>query len=193
MDLVKAFITVGFAGLILWSLIERFFSLSGQQQVGGEKKESFSYWLLSAAWYAAVGFALLDAWALQLSTFRTPLIELRTFGVMLVIIGLSTRFAARRVLGKQYSIYVETSLEHRLVTGGIYSSVRHPAYLGLICLMIGIPVCEGSWGGLAIAAILGIPAVIHRINIEEKALSQWFGTDYEKYAKKTRRLIPKIW
>lgn len=193
MDLVRIFLITGFTGFLLWSLIERFYSLSGRQQAGGEKKEGFSFWLVSAGWYGAVGFALLDAWALQLSTFQTPLLCLRIPGAILIITGLALRYIARKDLGAQYSVYVQTSSEHRLVTGGIYSSIRHPAYLGLICLTMGIPLCEGSWGGLAIAALLAIPAIIHRIVIEEKALLQWFGSDYAVYANKTRRLIPKVW
>lgn len=183
----------GFAGFILWSLIERYFSLSGRQQAGGEKKEGFSYWLVSAGWYGAVGFALLDAWALQITTFHTLMLYLRMLGAGLIILGLAVRYISRKDLGKQYSVHVQTSREHRLVTAGIYSRLRHPAYLGLACLAVGIPLCEGSWGGLAIAVLLAGPAVIHRIVIEEKALSQWFGSDYEIYANKTRRLIPGVW
>ncbi|MDZ7721816.1 MAG: isoprenylcysteine carboxylmethyltransferase family protein [candidate division KSB1 bacterium] len=39
-------------------------------------------------------------------------------------------------------MHVETSDTHELVTRGIYKTVRHPAYLGLSCLFIGIPL---SW------------------------------------------------
>lgn len=90
-------------------------------------------------------------------------------------------------------MHVATSEKHQLVTNGIYQSVRHPAYLGLLCLFLGIPLSMGSWGGLIIAVAAGIPTVIYRITVEERSLVKWFGEAYETYQQDSWRLIPHIW
>jgi len=134
-----------------------------------------------------------DVWGDPLTAFQKPLIILQTLGIILTLGGLLIRFAARRVLGKSYSVHVETSQKHELVTSGIFSIIRHPAYLGLLCLFLGIPLCMGSWGGLVIALLTGLPALIYRIFVEEKFLQEWFGEAYETYRKNTWRLIPYLW
>jgi protein-S-isoprenylcysteine O-methyltransferase Ste14 len=109
------------------------------------------------------------------------------------MIGLAARIAARRVLGQQYSVFVETSRSHQLVTVGVFSKLRHPAYFGLLNLLIGIPLCLWSLPGLAVALIGGVPAILYRIRIEETVLLERFGDDYERYAQSTWRVLPYIW
>lgn len=193
MNWIQIFEYLGLGTFILWSLVERGFTLTNQQQDQGHKQSRLSFWLISLFWYGTMLFSILDAWGLQLTLFAQPLWGLRITGLALAAAGLLLRFIARKDLGKQYSVHVETSNEHQLVTGGIYRSIRHPAYLGLLCLFLGIPLCMGSWGSLALAAAGGIPAVIYRINIEEKSLGEWFGEQYREYQTKSWRLIPYIW
>ena len=179
------------AGFVLWALVERWFHMSGQQQGGGEKKDRGSYWLISIAWYGAVILSIIDAFYLH----WTPqdLGWLRWFGIPLVILGLAGRIMARRALGQQYSVRVETSERHQLITQGIYSKLRHPAYFGTLNLLMGIPLSLWSVIGLAIAVLAGIPAILYRIKIEEDALSERFGEAYREYAKNTWRIIPFLW
>jgi protein-S-isoprenylcysteine O-methyltransferase Ste14 len=113
--------------------------------------------------------------------------------MLFILGGLAMRILARKALGKQYSVHVETSKTHHMVTEGVYNVVRHPAYLGLVGLFLGIPLSEGSWGGLAIALVVGIPAIVYRIHVEEQSLREWFGKPYEQYREKTWRLIPYLW
>ena len=80
-----------------------------------------------------------------------------------------------------------------LVTQGINWTLRHPAYLGLLYLFLGIPLSLWSHGGLAITLLGGVPAVIHRIRIEEAALQDWFGDTNLEYGQNTWRIIPYIW
>jgi len=193
MDMVRVSEYVGFVGFLLWASVERGFGLLSQQQAEGQAQDQGSFRLISVCWYGATLFALLDAWTLGWTTFRSPLWALRAIGAILIVGGLAMRIIARRALGKQYSVRVETSDAHQLVTEGVYRVLRHPAYLGLVGLLLGIPLCEGSWGGLALAVAAGMPAIIYRIQVEERSLSRWFGQDYEQYKKGTWRLIPHLW
>ncbi len=193
MDFVRISEYIGLGGLILWAVMERSFFLFNQQQREGQKQDQGSYWLISLFWYGAMLFAILDVWTLNWTTFDAPLWLLRGIGMLLTISGLAIRLWARRTLGKQYSVHVETSDTHQLVTAGIYQVVRHPAYLGLVCLFLGIPLSLGSWGGIIIAAAGGVPAVVYRIRVEERSLREWFGKQYEAYQARTWRLIPYVW
>ncbi len=193
MDFIRISEYIGFGGFILWSLIERGFTLTKQQQRAGQRKAQSSFWLILIFWYGAMFLSIWDVWGSPLTAFQQPFLPLRIIGVILTLTGLLIRFAARRALGQSYSVHVETSQKHELVTSGIFSTIRHPAYLGLLCLFLGIPLCLGSWGGLGIAVLAGIPTLIYRINVEEKFLQQWFGEAYGTYQENTWRLIPYLW
>lgn len=193
MTLIQLSQYVGLGGFILWSIVERGFHLTNQKQSQGKKQAQWTYWLLNIVWYGAIILSILDVWGPGWSAFNSPLWGLRIFGIFSIVIGISARFLSRKALGEQYSVHVETSEEHRLITGGIYQHLRHPAYLGLLCLFVGIPLAMGSWSGTIIALVGGIPAIIFRTNIEEQSLSEWFGEKYEEYKKNTWRLIPFVW
>lgn len=183
----------GLFGFVIWAILERSFFLSGQQQAGKRKREQGSFWLISLFWYVSMIYSIMDAWSLGWTTFEAGLWLIRISGILLTGFGLVFRFLARRELGKQYSVHVETSESHELVTKGIYGLIRHPAYLGLLCLFLGIPLCEGSWAGFLVAFLGGFPAVLCRIRIEEKLLKERFGERYQAYEARSWRLIPYIW
>ncbi len=82
-----------------------------------------------------------------------PIEELRWMGIPLIVVGLIVRLVARPTLKKQYSAMVKTSENHQLITTGIYKKLRHPAYLGLMTLMLGIPLSSWSLAGLGIGIL----------------------------------------
>jgi protein-S-isoprenylcysteine O-methyltransferase Ste14 len=137
--------------------------------------------------------SILDVWGPGWTAFDTPLIVLRILGIFLILTGLAARFLSRKALEKQYSVHVETTEEHQLVTQRIYKHLRHPAYLYLLCLFLGIPLEIGSWAGVIIAVIGGILSIISCTNIEERSLNEWCGKEDEGYKKNSWRLIPYVW
>ena len=193
MTLIQISQYIGVGGFILWSIVERGFHLSDQKQIQGKKQAQWTFWVINIFWYGAIIFSILDVWGPGWTAFNSPLWGLRISGILLIVTGIAARFLSRRALGKQYSVHVETSEEHQLITHGIYQHLRHPAYLGLLCLILGIPLSMGSWAGIIIAFIGGIPSIVFRTVIEERSLRVWFGADYEKYSKNSWRLIPYVW
>jgi len=193
MDFVQITQYAGLAGFLFWALIERGFHLSQQKQQAGQKQDQGTYWLISLFWYGGMLYTFLDSWSWHLTIFSSPVRLLRGLGLVLIVSGLLARFLARKALGREYSVHVKTSQEHQLITTGIYRAVRHPAYLGLLMLFLGIPLSQGSWGGLLISLLGGVPALAYRIMVEERSLRKWFGTDYRAYQESSWRLIPGIW
>jgi protein-S-isoprenylcysteine O-methyltransferase Ste14 len=76
-----------------------------------------------------------------------------------------------------------------LVTDGVYRFSRHPMYLGMILILVGVALLLGSltpWIFVAVVAVL-FDAVF--IRAEESMMENAFGKAYEDYKDKVRRWI----
>lgn len=113
------------------------------------------------------------------------------------VYGLAFAVALQRRKGlgvKQLVGLPELALErpdNRLVTGGIYSRIRHPRYLELLLFLLGHALLTNY---LALYVTLGVClagfAVL--IRMEEKELRQRFGKDHELYCARVPRWIPRF-
>ena len=80
----------------------------------------------------------------------------------------------------------------RIVTIGVYSKIRHPLYLSLVLMHIGIGLAFGIIWTLIIAAVTGVLAILTALK-EEEFLLREFPEEYGQYKKDVRwRLIPMI-
>jgi protein-S-isoprenylcysteine O-methyltransferase Ste14 len=79
-----------------------------------------------------------------------------------------------------------------VISTGPYALVRHPMYVGVLIMLMGVPLALGSYWGLAFM-VLNLPILILRILDEEAMLRQ----ELEGYADYTRRvrsrLVPGLW
>ncbi len=117
---------------------------------------------------------------------------LRWIGIGLSAIGFTLVYWSGVTLGKQYSADVTIQAGHQLVTKGIYRFIRHPRYLGVIALSIGISCLFRSWIGL-FATIVFMIILLYWINDEEAVLHQEFGGDWEAYCSRSWRILPYIY
>jgi protein-S-isoprenylcysteine O-methyltransferase Ste14 len=115
----------------------------------------------------------------------------RWLGVVLSALGFALVFWSGVVLGRQYSADVTIQKEHHLISSGVYRLIRHPRYLGIIALSIGISYVFRSWIGL-IASLFFFAILIFRIRDEESMMHKEFGMQWEAYCKHSWRLIPYI-
>ncbi len=87
---------------------------------------------------------------------------------------------------------VQTFEAQQVISTGPYALVRHPMYVGVLVMMTGVPLALGSWGGLAILAVV-LPVLVWRI-LDEEHLLQNDLPGYSAYMQKVRyRLAPYIW
>jgi len=112
-------------------------------------------------------------------------------GIALFLAGFAGRAASVKELGLNYSQDLSTVPDADLVDTGIYSRIRHPIYLSYIIEMGGYIIIKFNYVSLA-AAVIVILNSVYRMKVEEKFLSQAFGSRFEAYRGKTRRLIPFI-
>jgi protein-S-isoprenylcysteine O-methyltransferase Ste14 len=90
------------------------------------------------------------------------------------------------------SATVELAPDQEVVSTGPYALVRHPMYAGALVMLIGMPIALGSWWGLLVMFVLA-PALIWRLQDEEKFLAKNL-PGYIEYQKKVRhRLVPLLW
>jgi protein-S-isoprenylcysteine O-methyltransferase Ste14 len=79
-----------------------------------------------------------------------------------------------------------------IITTGSFSRIRHPLYLSLIVLNIGI----GIAFGVMVTFILALVTIIHWVLTalkEEEALMEKFPTAYARYKQRVRwRMIPLV-
>jgi protein-S-isoprenylcysteine O-methyltransferase Ste14 len=80
----------------------------------------------------------------------------------------------------------------KVVDHGPYRYIRHPSYLGLFLIVIGIGLALHSWAGILVLLVMNGVAFGYRMHVEEKVLVSELGDDYVQYIKRTKRLIPYI-
>ena len=122
-----------------------------------------------------------------------PIVDtIRAVGLVFFLTGFVIRMLARRTLGKFFSTQLRVLDDHEIVIDGIYHYIRHPAYLGLLCIFLAVPLLFYSLYGF-ILIVLGIPDVIYRIQREEGMLITRFGNRYLEYMKTSKKLLPYVY
>ncbi len=98
-------------------------------------------------------------------------------------------FWTKQYLGRFWSSAVAIMKEHQLVRSGPYRLVRHPLYTAMLGMFAGTAVVSGQYHAL-IGVALGVFSYWGKIRIEERALGEAFGAEYEDYKRCSRALIP---
>lgn len=136
-------------------------------------------------------------------------------GCALNVVGASIRLYCYRQLSRLFTFQLSIRDNHRLITTGVYSIVRHPSYTGAILAGVGVALCHlapGSWVvecsglvkpgepwfykvvpiwvvGLSIAC-LGLGS---RMRKEDRMLREKFGREWEAWAAQVRyKIFPGV-
>ena len=111
-------------------------------------------------------------------------------GIFLGVTGIIIRCMAFYTLGRFFTRTLQETENHRLITNGIYSMIRHPGYLSDILIFLGVALVLCNWIPV-VFVILTYPTVYaYRIKTEEKMLIEMFGEAYIHYQKRTWRMVP---
>ncbi|NOZ85601.1 MAG: isoprenylcysteine carboxylmethyltransferase family protein [Deltaproteobacteria bacterium] len=115
------------------------------------------------------------------------------FGLSIFMIGIIIRWISIIQLNKEFTVNVTITTNHNLKTDGMYKNLRHPSYLGLLLICLGLSISMNSMISLIVITIPILLAIIYRIKIEENTLIKEFGEIYKDYMKKTYKIIPKLY
>ena len=171
-----------------WILSEFINSLWSRKNSQSTNKDKGSYRIVIVASYAVliIPFTLRNH---EIGIFSG---NLQYIGLIMLTAGILLREWSIWVLGKYFTVRVQVSENAKLVTEGPYKYIRHPAYTGGFLTFSGIPLAIGTWSGALIAVIVSMIAYQYRIGIEEEALQEAFGSEYEEYKKRTWKLLPGL-
>ncbi|PIL28762.1 hypothetical protein GSI_08806 [Ganoderma sinense ZZ0214-1] len=134
-------------------------------------------------------------------------------GFLLLVIGGIFRKTCYDTLGKYFTFQLAVLKEHKLITSGLYSYVRHPSYTAFVTAEVGLIMVQlfpGSyiyesgmmetwwtavlvvlWGGWVVNA--GHIAVC-RVPKEDAVLRAEFGVQWDEWANRTPyKLVPYIY
>jgi protein-S-isoprenylcysteine O-methyltransferase Ste14 len=129
-------------------------------------------------------------------------------GMLFIALGTLLRMWCYRTLKNLFTFEVSIRKDHRLVTTGPYSVVRHPSYSGMLAAYIGMVYwygTQGSWlresgvldtvggkifFGTFIVYMLGVlAALLGRGTVEDRALRKTFGKQWDEWARRVPYLF----
>ncbi len=112
------------------------------------------------------------------------LAALSSFGMTLWASSVNTYLSAM--------VRIQQERGQQAVTTGPYRYIRHPMYLGMCLLDIGLPLIFNSWLGLAVSGLM-IIAVVIRTALEDRTLKREL-PGYAEYSQLVHyRLLPGVW
>jgi protein-S-isoprenylcysteine O-methyltransferase Ste14 len=140
----------------------------------------------------------LIAWAIELP-FRHALlydkhwpwlITAALWTISAYVYSTATRtFTLDRVIGRHE---IEKDRPQTLVTSGIYARVRNPLYSAHLCTVLGWAIGTGLTTAWTCTGFYWLTLMV-MLPREEQELRRRFGSEYDEYAKREPRLIPRIW
>jgi protein-S-isoprenylcysteine O-methyltransferase Ste14 len=124
-------------------------------------------------------------------------------GMALICVGSLIRVSCYRTLKKFFTFEASIMKDHKLVTSGLYSIIRHPSYAGLLLVEVGL-LCwfasRGSllresglldtmtgilfFGGFGAWMLAILVALMRRATVEDAALREAFRGEWEEWAKR---------
>jgi protein-S-isoprenylcysteine O-methyltransferase Ste14 len=112
-------------------------------------------------------------------------------GILLLILGLVILISAVRLFRKDETTVNPLSPEQatKLVTDGIFKYSRNPMYLGMVFVLSSMAVFFNLIGGILFIVLFCFYITKFQIIPEERAMSNLFSQDFDKYKQATRRWI----
>jgi protein-S-isoprenylcysteine O-methyltransferase Ste14 len=142
-----------------------------------------------------INFVFLSASVVSALDHRFGWSAVPTYGVIagdaLVALGMLIIFFVFRENTFTASI-IQVAADHKVVSTGLYTIVRHPMYVGGLIFIFGIPLALGSWWAMLTYIPLAL-LIVWRILDEERFLVknlQGYG-EYRSVVK--YRLLPFLW
>jgi protein-S-isoprenylcysteine O-methyltransferase Ste14 len=120
-----------------------------------------------------------------------PLPRELTRGLSWLFLPVGTMVFTWAILGLEQAFYGQVEpVTNELVRSVPYRWIRHPLYLGMVVLTLGVPLGFGSMWGMVAMFLLFVPAVVYRARPEEQALARKFGQEWSECVARTSFMVP---
>jgi protein-S-isoprenylcysteine O-methyltransferase len=159
----------------------------------GDNRDRGSHALIYVASIIGVTCAFTAPSLLPSARIVLPAEPVFTTAMTLMWAGVILYIWAVLTLGAFFRTSVQLLDGQRLVTRGPYRLLRHPAYTGGILLYSGFGLATGNWISAVTAPLSMVIAYDWRIHVEEIALRERFGAEFETRRLRTWAVIPLVW
>jgi protein-S-isoprenylcysteine O-methyltransferase Ste14 len=181
--------------LVLWIAIFVLWAITGitSKQTVQSKSEGpsrIAVWIVWLAWW----LLLTHGFGIEMLSYRflPKTTNVSYAGLIITIAGLALAVWARFQIGRNWSGLIEVKEGHKLMQTGPYAIVRHPIYSGFMLATLGTAIAFGEISGL-LAFLMIFLAWSYKARLEETAMIEHFGAEYENYRRKIKGLIPFLW
>lgn len=171
-----------------------FIKLLGQKKKGikttqiGNGKTGFVKWVECTMMVSTVLVVVVELISIILGTTLLPPWA-RWLGVGFAAVGVVVFITAVITMRDSWRAGVSKSEKTELVTSGIFSISRNPAFLGFDLVYLGILLMFFNWGLFAVSIFAALMFHLQIVNVEEDFLLESFGEDYLNYRKKVNRYL----
>jgi len=126
--------------------------------------------------------------------FAFPMAKIMAFpysllGIPLIIFGAGLNVWADSLFKKHRTTVKPDESPTALVTSGPFRLSRHPMYLGMLAILLGVAILLGSVVTFVFPILFAILMEAIFIPLEERNLEEIFAERYVEYRKKVRRWI----
>lgn len=130
-------------------------------------------------------FPIVDTWFLP-----QPGQTIRIIFFLLFLLFSWIQLKSFKTLGTNYSTEIVIFKDHKLVTSGIYSIIRHPQYAGQLLADLFAGLAMLSSPVVILTVLLSFPLLVLRAKKEEDFLSSAFSEGFTTYRNRSGFFIP---
>ncbi len=110
-------------------------------------------------------------------------------GLLLLVMGISINLIADAAFKREQTTVKPFEKSNALIVTGVFRISRHPMYLGMVFILLGIAILMGTLTPLIVIVIFGISMELVFVRTEERMLEEQFGATWSAYKKKVRKWV----
>ncbi len=180
-----------FVAVFLFAFVPEFRVVARSRPAPGEKTDRGSTAVIAMSGWIGMMAAFVVA---RLPMFLIVRGQKAWFAVGLAALlgGTLLRRHCWRILGKYFTGNVKVAADQPVIQTGVYRWVRHPSYTGGMLMYMGTGLALTNWLSVLIITAAGLAAYVYRVRVEERALLEQLGPQYESYMRNTKRFVPFV-
>lgn len=113
----------------------------------------------------------------------------RLFGCIPLLLGILLNLVADTTFKRNNTTVKPFEESTSLITTGVFRLSRHPMYLGMVLILVGLAMLLGSLLSFLVIPVFAVLMDVIFIRVEEHILADRFGDTWQKYQAKVRRWI----
>jgi len=110
-------------------------------------------------------------------------------GVILIVFGISINLQTDKLFRQKETTVKPYEKPSKLIREGPFTFSRHPMYLGMVLILLGISILLGSLITILFPLLFFFVMQLLFIPYEEKQMQKQFKNEYTSYKKKVRKWI----